>query len=123
MNIDRKSVSTLSAEAANAPLLFDPKERGAFVRVHVQQIKKIVAEKRHTIDDIKSIFPEFCEQYPSLLEMLTRPGGYDEKSLSLMLNMLDQMGVGKATQHTASIKVGQHLLDSYVSPQVDSKEK
>ena len=69
---------------------------------------------------IKSIFPEFAEQYPGLLEMILRPGGFDERSLGLMINMLDKMGAGQTTQHEASIKVGQHLLDSYVTPQLDS---
>ena len=37
----------------------------------------------------------------------------------MMISMLSAMGSKKTTQHEASIKVGQHLLDAYVKPQVD----
>jgi hypothetical protein len=120
MNVNRDSVSTLSAVAALEPTKFNATERSAFIRSHVQQIRRIVQEGRYSNDDIKSMFPDFSEQYPNLLEMLTRPGGFDERSLSLMINMLDKMGAGKASQHEASIQVGQHLLDKYVKPQLDS---
>ena len=118
MNIDRRSISTLSAEAEAAEMEFDPKERSSFIRIHVKQIKGMIESKR-SIEEIKAVFPEFSEQYPNLLEMLTRPGGFDERSLSLMINMLDQMGTGKTSQHQASIKVGHHLVNSYVKPQID----
>jgi hypothetical protein len=70
----------------------------------------------HDKETIKSVFPEFAEQYPQLFDMVLRPGGFDEKSLGLMINMLDKMGAGQATQHQASIKVGQHLMNEYIKP-------
>jgi hypothetical protein len=48
--------------------------------------------------------------------MLTKPGGYDKKSLQVMLTMLDQMGTGNLTQHQASVIVGQKLADTYIKP-------
>jgi len=77
---------------------------------------------KHSIDDIKAVFPDFCEQYPNILEMITRPGGYDQQSLNIMIRLLEKMGQGRASQHEASIQVGQHLLNAYVKPQLDSKE-
>ena len=121
MNVNRDSVSTLAAVAANEPTRFNATERSAFIRSNVQQVKRMVNEGRYSIDDIKAIFPEFSEQYPNLLEMLTRPGGYDERSLNLMINMLDKMGAGRASQHEASIQVGQHLLNTYVKPELDGQ--
>ena len=118
MNVNVNSVSTLSATAALEPTKFDATERGAFVRLHVQQVK-IMVQRGRSVDDIKGMFPEFAENFPHLLEMLTRPGGYDEQAMGLMMRMLDTMGAGKTTQHEASIKVGQHLLDSYVKPQLE----
>ena len=118
LGVDTASVSTLSAVAANEPTKFNAAERSAFLRAHIQQIRRMVHD-RHTVDDIKSCFPEFTEQYPSLLEMLTRPSGYDERSLSMMINMLDKMGSNTKTQHEASIQVGQHLINAYVKPQMD----
>ena len=118
LGVDTASVSTLSAVAANEPTKFNAAERSVFLRVHIQQIRRMVQD-RHTVDDIKSCFPEFTEQYPSLLEMLTRPSGYDERSLSMMINMLDKMGSNTKTQHEASIQVGQHLINTFVKPQMD----
>ena len=122
MNVNRDSVSTLAAAAANEPTRFNATERSAFIRTHIQQVRRMVSEGRHSIDDIKAIFPEFSEQYPNLLEMLTRPGGYDERSLNLMVNMLDKMGAGKTTQHLASVAVGEHLMNAYVKPQLDENQ-
>ena len=120
MNVNVNSVSTLSATAALEPTKFNATERSAFIRLHIQQVKQMV-QSRRSIEDIKGIFPEFAETFPHLLEMLTRPSGYDEQALALMVRMLDTMGAGKTTQHEASIKVGQHLLDSYVKPQLDGE--
>jgi len=118
LGVDRESVSTLSAKAAAEPLKFDPNERSAFIRAHIGHINQMVAIGR-TNEEIKSVFPEFAEQYPGLLEMLLRPSGFDEKSLSLMISLLEKMGTGKTTQHEASIKVGQHLMDTYVKPDLE----
>lgn len=119
MNIDEGSVKKLSEVAANEPTKFNAAERSSFIRSHCQQIRRMV-QNRQTLDDIKSAFPEFSEQYPSLLEMITRPS-FDEKSLDLMITMLTKMGTNKTTQHEASIMVGQHLLNSYVKPQIDGR--
>jgi hypothetical protein len=115
LGVDRESVSTLSAKAAAEPLKFNASERSDFIRSHVAHINKMITIGRSN-EEIKSVFPEFAEQYPALLEMLLRPSGFDEKSLSLMISMLEKMGSGKTSQHEASIKVGQHLMDTYVKP-------
>lgn len=121
VNLNEGSVKKLSEKAANEPTRFNATERSAFIKDHVHKVSKMFAE-RHSIDDIKAVFPDFCEQYPNILEMITRPGGYDQQSLNLMIMMLEKMGQGKASQHEASIQVGQYLLNSYVKPQLDSKE-
>lgn len=122
VGVDRDSVNKLSEKAALEPTKFNATERSEFVRSQVKQIRQMI-ENKHSADDIKGIFPEFSEQYPGLLAMLLRPEGFDERSLGLMINMLDTMGKGKASQHEASIKVGQHLLNAYVKPQLDSQNK
>ena len=116
LGVNRESITALAAEAESKPLEFNPSERSAFVRKSIQQIKSMKASSvGYTKDDIKSGFPEFAEQYPGLFEMVMKPS-YDEKSLNLMINMLDKMGAGQTTQHQASIKVGQHLMNEYVNP-------
>ena len=113
--LNRESISALAAEAENKPLEFNAIERSAFIRKNVQQIREM-SRGGHDNETIKSVFPDFVEQYPQLFEMILRPGGFDEKSLGLMINLLDKMGAGQTSQHQASIKVGQHLMDKYVKP-------
>lgn len=112
------SIRDAAREAANQPTQFNATERSAMIRTHVVQIRRMLQEGK-TVDQIKMVFPEFAKEYPSLLEMLTRPGGFDERSLSIMITMLDRMGSGNLSQHEASIKVGQHLLNRFVTPQIN----
>ena len=120
IGVDRDSVKNLSEKAAQEPTRFNATERSEHIRSTVKQIREM-ADKRHSLEDIKSVFPEFAEQYPGLFSMILRPEGFDERSLGLMIRMLNTMGEGKASQHEASIKVGQHLLNAYVKPQLDSQ--
>ena len=121
VGFDRDSVKNLSEKAANEPTRFNATERSSFVKTHVEKISKMIKD-RHSLDDIKAVFPEFCEQYPNILEMITRPGGYDQRSLDMMIKLLEKMGQGAKSQHEASIQIGQHLLNTYVKPQLDSTE-
>ena len=121
VGFDRDSVKNLSEKAANEPTRFNATERSSFVKTHVEKVSKMLKDK-HSLDDIKAVFPEFCEQYPNILEMITRPGGYDQRSLDMIIKLLEKMGQGAKSQHEASIQVGQHLLNTYVKPQLDSTE-
>ena len=121
VGFDSDSVKNLSENAANEPTRFNATERSSFVKTHVEKVSKMLKDK-HSLDDIKAVFPEFCEQYPNILEMITRPGGYDQRSLDMMIKLLEKMGQGAKSQHEASIQVGQHLLNAYVKPQLDSTE-
>ena len=122
MDLNTTSVKKLSEKAATEPTRFNASERSTFIKDHIVKITTVLKSGNSSLDDIKSVFPEFCEQYPNILEMITRPGGYDQRSLDMMLIMLEKMGSGKASQHEASIQVGQHLLNAYVKPQLDSTE-
>jgi hypothetical protein len=120
-NIDPNSVKKLSEKAATEPTRFNASERSAFVKDHIVKITAML-NSNYSVDDIKAVFPEFCEQYPNILEMITRPGGYDQRSLDIMIKLLEKMGQGIKSQHEASFQVGQHLLNTYVKPQLDSTE-
>jgi len=118
LGVDRESVSTLSAKASLEPTRFNAQERSQYIQENVNQIIRMNKEGRSK-EDIKTIFPEFVEQYPGLFEMILRPEGFDTKTLSFMIQMLGNMANGKASQHEASIQVGQHVLDTYVKPQLN----
>ena len=118
LNVDRVSISTLSANAAIQPTEFNATERSAYIRKTVKQIRSMF-EGGYTEDTLKQVYPEFSEQYPGLFTMILRPGGFDEKSLSLMITLLDKMGSGSTSQHLASVAVGQHLMNTYVTPTLE----
>ncbi len=111
-------IQAAAREAANQPTRFNATERSAMIRTHVAQIRRMMAQGK-TRDDIKLLFPDFVENYKLLFEMLTRPEGYDERALSMMITMLDKMGSGRLSQHEASVKVGEQLLQKFVMPQVN----
>ena len=111
----RKNLRDSIAEAESTPLGFLPKERSLYVRSMVDTVNRLWAERK-SIEEIQSTVPEFARDYKNLFEMLTKPGGYDKKSLQVMLTMLDQMGTGNLSQHQASVIVGQKLADTYIKP-------
>jgi hypothetical protein len=70
------------------------------------------------VEEIKKTYAEFAEQYELVFNMITRPEGFDERALQMMINMLDHMGAGKISQHEASVNVGKVLVDKFVTPQL-----
>lgn len=119
MNIDRESISTLSARASSETVQFDPLERSAKLRLNIQQIRAVI-HRGTPVSEIKEMYKEFAEEYSAVFEMITRPGGYDERSMQIMINMLEHMGAGKLSQHEASVHVGKYVFDKYANPQIPS---
>ena len=112
------SINAASAEAATAPTQFNATERSAMIHSTIVQIQDML-QRGKTVDFIKQVLPDFCESYPSIFAMVTRPGGFDYQSMSLMIKMLEKMGNRSLSQHEASIRVGKHLLDKFVTPQIN----
>jgi hypothetical protein len=107
-----ESIEDATARAVNAPTLFNPKERAAYVRAMVNRVIEYRRERK-SAEDIRERLPEFAEEYKHLFEMLTAPEGFDQQNLTVMLAMLDRMGQGGLTQHEASVIVGKRLFDKY----------
>lgn len=118
--VDKQSIEEATREAESKPLEFDPKERAAFLRSMLTAIPPLVA--RGTPDDsIKAAYPKFAEEYPKLLKMMIAKE--DLSPINTMLRALDRMGSGSLTQHTASILVGQSLVDTFVKPQLNGSSE
>ena len=116
-SVEMRSVSTMTAEAALEPTRFNATERSAYLRLNINQIRSLV-HRGVSIEEIKQTYAEFAEQYELVFNMITRPEGYDERALQMMINMLDHMGAGKISQHEASVNVGKILVDKFVTPQL-----
>jgi hypothetical protein len=115
--LSKDGVLSASEEAKNAPTLFQPKERAEYVKARVDEARKLRALGQND-EQIKAAMGSFVTQYPTLFQMaMSEP--FDERQFKIMLGVLDRMA-GGMTQHEASIRVGQVLVDKYVMPLVNS---
>jgi Rps23 Pro-64 3,4-dihydroxylase Tpa1-like proline 4-hydroxylase len=116
-SVEMRSLSTMTAEASAETTRFNASERSAYLRLNINQIRSLI-HRGTSVEEIKQTYAEFAEQYELVFNMITRPEGYDERALQMMINMLDQMGAGKLSQHEASVNVGKVLVDKFVTPQL-----
>lgn len=115
--LSKDGVLAASEEAKNAPTLFQPKERAEYVKARVEEARKLRALGQND-EQIKAAMGSFVTQYPTLFQMaMSEP--FDQRQFQIMLNMLDRMA-GGMTQHEASVRIGQVLVDKYVMPLVNS---
>jgi hypothetical protein len=113
--LDKDGVLAASIEAEKAATQFSPKERAAYVRERVDEIRRLIALGQNDIQ-IKAALGAFVEKYPTLFQYAVRTD-FDVKQFEMMMSMLDKMGAGM-TQHQASIAIGQKLVDKYVKPMI-----
>lgn len=116
----RKTIEEATAEAEARPLDYDPATRARYIR---SMMVDIPAWKREGDSEevIRARVPEFVERYPELFKKMIENS--DLTPIHSMLAMLDQMGNGNLNQHQASIIVGKNLMDRYITPQLNSKNR
>jgi hypothetical protein len=115
--LNKDGVLAASEEAKNAPTLFQPKERAQYVKARVEEARRLRALGQND-EQIKAAMGSFVTQYPTLFQMaMDEP--FDERQFNIMLGMLDRMA-GGLSQHEASVRIGQVLVDKYVMPLVKS---
>lgn len=117
--LSKDGVLAASEEAKNAPTLFSPRERSAYVKDRIEEIRRLRSLGQND-EQIKEALGSFVTQYPTLFQMAVEPH-FDQNKLSFMLAVMDKMANGM-TQHQASVVVGQKLADSYVKPIVEGKK-
>ena len=101
-------------DAQSRPLDFPAKERALYIRAMIERTRDFLAAGR-TVEDIKTLLPEFARDYPHLFETATGPD-FDPSTLQTMLVMLDRMGDGSLNHHQASVIVGKRLAQKYIQP-------
>ena len=114
----RQSI-TLPDEPPAVPLTAQQAhDRNTYIRHTLQRIEQYLAAglPPHAIEER---VPEFKKDFPKLYDTVMTPG-YNKQSLQTMLAMLEKMGTGQLSQHTASMIVGQRVYDTFVKPQVDA---
>ncbi len=111
--LSKDGVLAASKEAENAPTMFNPRDRMAYIKERVDEIRRLIALGQNDIQ-IKAALGSFVEQYPRLFEMAVQPH-FDYRQLNMMLGVMDRMA-GGMSQHQASVIVGQSLVDKFVKP-------
>ena len=101
-------------DAQSRPLDFPAKERALYIRAMIERTRDFLAAGR-SVEDIKTLLPEFARDYPHLFETATGPD-FDPSTLQTMLAMLDRMGDGSLNHHQASVIVGKRLAQKYIRP-------
>jgi hypothetical protein len=109
-----------TAEAEARPIEYDPAARAQYIRSMIRDVPKWLAEGQ-TEEMIKQRVPDFVESYPELFKKLIQQR--DMAPIHSMLTMLDRMAEGRLSQHQASVIVGKKLVDRYVTPQLQGKER
>jgi hypothetical protein len=112
--ITRENYQTLSKEAEERSLEYDPSDRAKYVRNNLDLIKRW-REQRITKKEIEERIPQFVREYPMLFQKATESNP-DISMINGMLAMLDHMASGKINQHQASVIVGKALHKKYIQP-------
>jgi hypothetical protein len=91
------------------------------IKKSVEEIQKCVRERDESIDfktfqsDMSDKYSEFREKYPTIFEKVLE-NSLDIERFNYMLNMAKKIDNKEMTNHDASVKVGERLVDEFVKP-------
>lgn len=83
-------------------------------------IRKLYRDEKKSIEEIKNEFIDFSEKYPQLFTMICSDS-CDDIILNKMISARRLVQAGQLSQHDASVKVGQDLVNKYVIPAVEKE--
>jgi hypothetical protein len=67
-------------------------------------------------------YKEICKKYTSMIPIICS-NNYDQERLEYMIRLSDRVRRGEIEEKTASIAVGQRLVDEIVKPQINKNNK
>ncbi len=118
---EKTRIDELIEDEKNRVLDYDPKDRAAYIRRHVDLIREAIG-RRVSQDVLKMRYAEFADKYPTLFKALFAPD-MDMRQIDFMIRMLGSIGTGGKTLHDASKAVGAQLADKYINSVVDTRKK
>jgi acetyl-CoA carboxylase beta subunit len=92
------------------------------LKLCIKLMKHDVEQNTFSEEELKSRYPSFFKQCPTLFAMIYRKD-LDDQKLNMMLSYFAQVKEGSMTYENASKDVGQKLFDEYVKPIVGDKEE
>lgn len=86
------------------------------IRLLISQNQDLLSNDSDKFDElVKETHSDFIELYPTIYQKL-KDNTLDEEKLQYMLDMLTDINSKNVTEFDASVKVGQKLVDHYVTP-------
>ena len=101
-------------------------------RLILETLKKIKIDfeelKKNKTEDIRKTlgtkYPKMADNYPAIFELVFKKEKFWKNDISQfenMVKMASRVKDSELSQHDASVKIGGHLVDQFVKPQLDGK--
>lgn len=88
----------------------------------MQSVLKDIFDNPNTSPEhFKTKYPDFFEKYPVLSEKVFDPN-IDKDTLRYMLEQKNRIEANRQSEYDASVKVGSHLVDKYVKPDLENQQ-
>lgn len=84
----------------------------------VEDIVNDILSKELSADEYKEKYAKFFKYYPHLANAALSDG-FDYATFRYMMLQKSKMSQNKVSEHDASVKVGTHLVDKFVKPQLN----
>lgn len=84
----------------------------------VEEIVNDILSKELTTDEYKEKHAKFFKYYPHLANAVISDS-FDYETFRYMMLQKNKMSRNKVSEHDASVKVGTHLVDKFVKPQLN----
>ena len=100
------------------------------IKESVEKIKTLMNEQADILKNDEKYFDElvnkecddFAEKYPTIY-MKIKNDSLNDEQFGFMLDMLSRVKNNDMTQHNASVAVGERLVNEFVMPALEKKNK
>lgn len=94
----------------------DQKEQGE-QELPVEEIVHDILSRQLSEEQYREKHAKFCKYYPYLANAVFNKD-FDYATFKYMMQQKSKMSQNKLSEHDASVKVGTHLVDKFVKPQL-----
>ena len=100
------------------------------IKENINKIKKLMIKHKDILKTNETKFDElvnkecddFAEKYPTIY-MKIKNDSLNDEQFGFMLDMLSRVKNNDMTQHNASVAVGERLVNEFVMPALEKKNK
>jgi hypothetical protein len=102
--------------------MLSPQEIFDTVKKIHQEVKESKVSPDETKKNVQDKYREFSLNYPAIF-IMAADGNLDLDRFKSMVDMAQKVKNDEITQHDASVKVGEQLVDHYVKPKIKNLKK